>query len=283
MRYVHDGYDYFHISDPKARDIHKASVRDRIVHHAVYRALYPYFDRKFIHDSYSCRENKGTHRAMRRFAAFAGKESLNHTRTAWVLKCDVRKFFANIDHEVLLEMLRKRVSDARLMAVLEEIIRSFPPDGGLRGIPLGNLTSQLFANIYMHPLDHFVKRTLCVKHYIRYADDFVVLSASKDYLFEIFPRIAAFLRGELGLVLHEEEPSLSTVASGIDFLGWVHFPDHRVIRRKTSRKVKRLLARASLGTPPREGTVASYLGLLKHGNARTIQKELLGLEMESEL
>jgi retron-type reverse transcriptase len=268
----HGGYAHFKVNDSKPRDIHKAGVRDRVLHHAVYRALYPYFDRKFIYDSYSCREDKGTHRALRRFADFARKEGLNHTRTVWVLKCDVRKFFASIDHKVLLSILSSHVEDPRLMRIIREIVESFPLDGVEVGIPLGNLTSQLFANVYLNPLDHYIKRTLKVRHYIRYADDFVILSPQKDYLLEIFPYIANFFGNNLHLSLHEEQPSLRTVASGIDFLGWVHFPDHRVVRAKTLRKMWQVL-----DATPYPETIASYLGMLSHGNAETLRAELLDL------
>lgn len=270
--YRHGGYAHFKVNDSKPRDIHKARVRDRVLHHAVYRALYPYFDRKFIHDSYSCREGKGTHRALRRFAEFARRAGSNSTRTVWVLKCDVRKFFASIDHKILLSILESHVEDPRLMAVICEIIDSFPSGGGGVGIPLGNLTSQLFANVYLNPLDHYIKRTLHVRHYVRYADDFVILSSQKDYLFELFPYIANFLRDNLRLSMHEEEPTLRTVASGVDFLGWVHFPDHRVVRTKTLKKMWQVLS----ATPYPE-TIASYLGMLVHGNAKTIRAELLDL------
>ncbi len=270
--YRHGGYVHFKVNDSKPRDIHKASVRDRVVHHAVYRALYPYFDQRFIFDSYSCRNDKGTHRALDRFSSSARKEGLNHTRTVWVLKCDAKKFFASINHEVLVAMLRPHIRDTRLMAILREIIDSFSSDDDTRGIPLGNLTSQLLANVYLNPLDHYIKRTLHAQHYIRYADDFVILSAQKEYLKEVFPPIADFLSNNLRLSLHETTPVLRTVASGIDFLGWVHFIDHRVIRRKTLVKMRRAF---SLNAFPE--TIASYLGMLSHGNTARLRDELFNL------
>ena len=123
--YKHGGYKHFRISDPKPRDIHKALVRDRLLHHALYRKLYPFFDRTFIADSYSCRKEKGTHRAMNRFRQFAYKVSKNHTRTAWVLKCDVRKFFASIDQSILLDIVRGYIPDKRIVALIAEIVGSF--------------------------------------------------------------------------------------------------------------------------------------------------------------
>jgi retron-type reverse transcriptase len=170
--YEHGGYETFKINDPKPRDIHKATVRDRLLHHAVYRILYPFFDRTFIADSYSCRLNKGTHKAINRFRKFAYKTSKNNTKTCWILKGDIRKFFANIDHEILLRILREYIPDEKIIWLLEKIINSFSSTTkgvGLpcvalakKGLPLGNLTSQLFVNIYMNRFDQFVKhRLLC--------------------------------------------------------------------------------------------------------------------------
>lgn len=142
--YCHGPYHAFKINDPKPRDIHKAEVRDRLLHHAIYRILYPYFDRTFIFDSYSCRFDKGTYRAMDRFKKYAGIVSRNHTRTAWVLKCDIKKFFASIDHETLKGILGRHIEDNDILWLLSEVIDSFhTKDKPGVGLPLGNLTSQL--------------------------------------------------------------------------------------------------------------------------------------------
>ena len=185
--YKHGPYIPFKISDPKPRDIHKASVRDRLLHHAIYRFLYPYFDRKFIFDSYSCRLNKGTHRAINRLRDFSRKVSKNYTKQCFVLKCDIRKFFASIDHEVLKDILKKHISDQNILWLLGQVIDSFESEKTKQsnfsnlgvGLPLGNLTSQLLVNIYMNEFDHFMKRELKVKYYIRYADDFVIFLNDK--------------------------------------------------------------------------------------------------------
>jgi len=272
--YRHGGYHHFKIADPKPRDIHKASVRDRLVHHALYRRLYPFFDRTFIADSYSCQLGKGTHRAMNRFQAFARKVSRNDTRTCWVLKCDIRKFFASIDHETLLRILRTYISDEHLLALLTNIIDSFCSTPGVeqfaqRGLPLGNLTSQLLVNIYMNEFDQFVKHTLKAKQYVRYADDFVILSADRTELALLLMHIRDFLRTSLKLELHLDKVSISTLASGVDFLGWVHFPDHRVLRTST----KRRMLKAVSGNPG-EATTMSYRGMLSHGNAHKLSGQI---------
>ena len=177
--YRHRPYQAFNISDPKPRNIHKATVRDRLLHHAIYRQLYPFFDRAFIADSYSCRISKGTHRAINRFRSFGRKTSKNNTRTSWVLKCDIRKFFANIDHQVLLNILREHIPDKKILWLFSEIVGSFQSKRADVGLPLGNLTSQLFVNIYMNKFDQFVKHNLKTKYYIRYADDFVFFSEDR--------------------------------------------------------------------------------------------------------
>ena len=267
--YRHGPYEAFKLNDPKPRHIHKASVRDRLVHHAVYRTLYPYFDRKFIFDSYSCRNGKGTHRAIRQFASMARVVSRNHTRTCWVLQCDIRKFFASIDQAVLQSVLQRYIPDQDILWLLKNIITSFQTAPG-KGLPLGNLTSQLFVNVYMNEFDQFVKRRLKIRQYARYADDFVMLSEDKQGLVDLLPTIEVFLAKELQLALNPNKVFLRTFASGIDFLGWVNFPHHRVLRTTTKRGMFRRLAEH-----PTAETAQSYLGLLHHGNAFTLQEKVI--------
>jgi len=267
--YQHGGYHHFKIADPKPRDIHKASVRDRLVHHALYRKLYPFFDRTFIADSYSCRLEKGTHKAMNRFRAFARQVSKNDTRTCWVLKCDVKKFFVSIDHETLIHILRTHISDERLLVLLANIIGSFCATPGVaqRGLTLGILTSQLLVNIYMNEFDQFMKHTLKARQYVRYADDFVLLSDDKHYLLKTLPYMEVFLRDQLKLEMHPGKVSIETLASGVDFLGWVHFPDHRVLRTATKRRMLK-----AVGGNPKEETALSYRGMLSYGNAHKLSR-----------
>ena len=267
LNYKHGGYFHFKISDPKPRDIHKALVRDRVIHHAIYRVLYPYFDPKFIYDSYSCRINKGTHRALYRFENFIRKVSKNNTKTCWILKCDIQKFFANINHQILKKILEKHIKDRNIIWLLSQVINSFSARPDLEvGLPLGNLTSQLLVNIYMNEFDQFMKRELKVKYYVRYADDFVVLHNEKEYLFILLQYIVVFLKDKLKLDLHPDKVLIKTLASGSDFLGWVHFPYHRVLRTTTKKRVIKALLH-NLKKP----VLASYLGLLKHGNTHKLR------------
>lgn len=302
--YVHSSYRERHIWDPKHRIIHVAPVRDRLLHHAIYRILYPFFERTFIADSFSCRDNKGTHKALNRFRAMAYKVSRNHTRTAWVLKCDIKKFFASIDQQVLLELLASYIPGFDIMWLLGQVVKSFstPSDchsrGGHRhggasgnpeswtpdqvggdigcghdrrkiGLPLGNLTSQLFSNIYMNDFDRFVKHTLKAHDYIRYADDFILLHENNRWLTAQLPRVEHFLQERLHLQLHPKKVTIETFASGVDFLGWIHFPDHRVLRTATKQRMVRKLKLHATNE-----TLQSYLGLLKHGNTFEVTAQL---------
>lgn len=271
--YKHSAYHAFNISDPKPRNIHKASVRDRLLHHALYRELYPFFDRTFIAHSYSCRRYKGMHKALDCFYSFSNKVSKNGTRTVWVLKCDIKKFFASVDQTVLLEIVKQYIPDADIVALISEIVGSFQSPQTGRGLPLGNVTSQLLVNIYMNEFDQFVKHKLKAKHYIRYADDFVFFSEDKAWLEKILPQVSVFLDERLKLSLHPDKVFIKTLASGVGFLGWVHFGDHRVVRATTERRMWKRIAQM-------EGeieTVQSYLGLLTHGNAKKISQQIRNL------
>ncbi len=281
--YEHGGYHAFNISDPKPRNIHKAAVRDRILHHAIYRQLYPFFDRTFIADSFSCRLNRGVHKALNRLREFGRKAGSNNTKTVWVLKLDIKRFFASIDHANLLKILVAYIPDKNILWLLEQIVLSFPrkresmlwiPDQvgndiG-RGLPLGNLTSQLFCNVYLNELDQFVKHGLKAKYYIRYADDFVLLSENREWLADQISKISGFLERRLCLSLHPDKIILKPLASGVDFLGWVHFPHHRVLRAATKRRAFRKIC-----DHPINETLQSYLGLLSHGNSFKLRQEIL--------
>ena len=269
--YTHGEYSAFNISDPKPRNIHKATVRDRLLHHLIYKELYPYFDARFIYDSYSCRKDKGTHRALDRFQVFARKVSKNNTRTCYVLKCDIKKFFASIHHDTLYAILERHIEDPEMHWLIKQVVSSFHTTEIGVGLPLGNLTSQLFVNIYMHEFDMFVKQELRVKYYLRYADDFTILSDDRKYLEELLLKIETFLNERLKLKLHEDKVYIKTYATGVDFLGWIHFPHHRQIRTTTKRKIIK-----NLKGYPKPETKSSYHGLLMHGDTYEIQK-IVGL------
>ncbi len=273
--YRHASYEAFKINDPKPRDIHKASVRDRLLHHTLYRKLYPFFDRTFITDSYSCRMRKGSHRAIRRFRAFGYKVSKNRTKTAWVLKCDIRKFFASIDQQTLFHILEGYIPDPDIMGLLYEISGSFYSTKFGIGLPLGNLTSQLLVNIYMNEFDQFAKHRLKTKYYIRYADDFAILLPDKASVEALISQISGFLKERLKLSLHPDKVFIKTFASGVDFLGWVHFPDHRVLRTTTRKR----MMNGVLRNKEKSQSVQSYLGLINHGNSYKLAEKIREIVM----
>jgi len=289
--YKHGGYKSFNISDPKPRIIHKASVRDRLLHHLIYQELYSYFDSKFIFDSYSCRVGKGTHKAIYRFDSFQRKVSKNNIKTCWVLKCDIRKFFDNIDHNILKGILKKHIKDENILYLLSEIIDSFTTNTHIShgvymqnifsdpisktygvGLPLGNLTSQLLVNIYMNEFDQFVKHKLKIKYYIRYADDFVILQNDKGILQNLLKQMEEFLEKDLKLKMHPDKVFIKTIACGVDFLGWVQFPKHRVLRTSTKRRMFRNIKKSQ-----KLNTVISYLGMLSHGSGQRLKNRIIKL------
>lgn len=280
--YQHGGYKSFYITDPKLRHIHKASVRDRLIHHAVYRQLYPLFDKAFIADSYSCRVGKGTHMAVIRLRDFANKASKNNTGSGWTLKCDIKKFFASINHNMLLSILREYIDDEKLTRLLGEIIGSFLTPGKLGiGLPLGNLTSQLFVNVYMNKFDQFMKHKLKTKHYIRYADDFVIADSSPEYLKNLIQPIADFLKTKLNLELHPQKIQIRKFRQGIDFLGYVILPHYTILRTKTKkrmfRKIKLNREKLNKGLILEESfnqSLQSYYGMLKHCQGHKIKIEI---------
>lgn len=270
--YEHGGYKAFKVHDPKTRNIHKATVSDRLLHHAIYRQLYPFFDRTFIFDSYSCRLDKGTHRAINRFDELFLKVSKNNAKTCWVLKGDIRKFFASIDHEILISILKSYIPDQNTIWLLTKVINSFDV-GKDKGLPLGNLTSQLFANIYLNEFDQFVKHKIKAKFYIRYADDFIILSNSKDELEKQVLIIKDFLLSKLKLEIHPNKIFIKTMSSGVDFLGWINFPKYRVLRMTTKKRMFRKLRENNY----KQESLNSYLGMISHGNGRKLKLRIISV------
>lgn len=268
--YRHQSYVAFNIYDPKFRHIHKAIVEDRIVHHAVVSVIEPLFDKTFIYDSYSCRVSKGTHKAVERLFVFVRKVSRNYTQSCFALKLDIKKYFASVNHEILLKIICKRVKDPDLLWLIENIIGSFSKT---TGIPIGNLTSQIFANIYLNEMDQFMKHDLKVKYYIRYCDDFIVIANEKKYLEALIPKIQSFLNDRLKLSLHEKKIIIRKLNQGIDFLGYVVLPHYILPRTKTKRRIFKKL-KEKIGSENFNQSLQSYLGYLKHANAYKVQQKI---------
>lgn len=267
--YVHGLYYEFKISDPKPRIIHKASVRDRLLHHAIHRILYQFFKDIFIEDSYSCQIYKGTHKAIEQFKKYTDIVGCNNTKTVWILKCDIRKFFASIDQEILIRILDEYITNKSIVNLLKIIIQSFNSGEVGKGLPLGNLTSQLLVNIYMNEFDQYVKNILKIDYYIRYADDFIFMSQDKTELENILKNIIIFLNQKLKLNLHPNKVFIKTLFSGVDFLGWVQFPKHKILRTTTKKRMFK-----NMKNSPTNSTYQSYKSLIKHGNTYKLQSKL---------
>lgn len=231
--YQHGPYRAFTVYDAKKRHIQAATFRDRVVHQAVHGALEPVFERSFIFDSYACRKDKGVLAAIKRFERYA---RVNH----YVLSMDISRYFASIDHERLLALLARKVNDSCMYTVCERIIRSIS-DGPGKGIPIGNLTSQLFANVYLNELDQYAKHTLRCKRYIRYMDDIVVFSNDKRFLHDVRREIDSFIAERLYLSFHPKKVQLTPVSVGVDYLGYRIYPHYKRLRKSS---VKRFIARS---------------------------------------
>ena len=279
-KYSHEAYTPFYVTDPKLRHIHKATVRDRVLHQAIFRVLYPIFDPSFIFDSYACRVNKGTHRGVDRLEELARKLSHNNSRTIFSLKCDVKKFFDSIDHSILRNLIERKISDPDVLWLVQVILDSYATTPG-RGLPLGNVTSQLFANIYLHELDQFAKQTLKLKYYVRYCDDFIVLTDNHTDLHTLKERFADFLDTTLHLTLHPHKIVIRTYRQGIDFLGYVVRPHCRTVRTTTKKRILRkaeqlrsLVGQGELEPETFHQALQSYIGILDHCDGHTIACEL---------
>jgi len=262
--YAPHAYESFFVKDPKLRHIHKADIRDRVLHQAVFRVLYPIFDKHFIFDSYSSRIGKGTHSGFNRLEVFLRKSTKNWTRQSWCLKCDVRKFFDSIDHKVLLNLIRRKINDEQTLKLIETIIFSFEKSPG-KGLPLGNVTSQLFANIYLNEFDQFAKHILKAKYYARYCDDFVIVDERIETLEKHIEQIRDFLHQKLLLELHPNKIYLRKARQGIDFLGYVVLPYRKVLRTKTKKRIFKKVT---------EKNIASYIGMLSHGHNKRLEEKI---------
>ena len=208
--YQPNPYRYFKIYDPKERTISVADFRDRVVHHALINVLEPIYERVFIHDSYATRKNKGTHLAVERAQNFLLFNS-------WFFKSDIDKYFDSINHQTLLKLLQRKIKDEPLLEIITRIV--YNSNDSKVGLPIGNLTSQFFANVYLNHFDQFVKRQLKAKYYIRYMDDFVVFHPDKNQLKTWRIPIRAFLIDELGLQLKAKATFLNSRQNGLTFLG----------------------------------------------------------------
>jgi retron-type reverse transcriptase len=289
--YRHGEYREFTVCDSKKRNIKAAPFRDRIVHHAFCNIIEPIFDKGFIYDSYACRKGKGTHKAVLRLKKFlrsAYESESGNIMGGYVLKCDVSMYFDNVDHGILIRLIGRKIADEKVLNLAHMIIESTCTKEG-KGIPIGNLTSQLFANIYLNELDQFVKHGLRTMHYLRYMDDFIILSDNKSKLIVEKSQIGDFLQKSLLLTLHPKKTVIHPVWKGVDFLGYVLFENYTRLRKST---ITRFLQRMKVyKNELSQGNIAfekiiisakSWVAYSKHARSWVLRKQVgekLGLHL----
>jgi RNA-directed DNA polymerase len=261
--YKHGTYKFFQTHDNKKRDIYVASVRDRVVHRLVYDYLVRIYEPHFISDIYSSRKEKGSHRAVKTFQYFAKLIDDKKPDPCFILKCDIKKYFSNINQEILLAELKKTISDDSVLYVTREIVQSFNA-----GAPLGNVTSQVFSNIYMNMFDHFAKKECGVRFYIRYNDDFVILDEKRERLGEIFTRMKHFLSTELRLEIPAHKASIRKLDWGVDFLGYTILPCGVLLRNRTKARMYEKVNKKNIN---------SYFGLMKHCDSHRLCQKVISL------
>ncbi len=242
----------FTLRDPKTRRISKADFRDRVVHHSLINIIGPIFEKLFIYDSCANQKDKGTLFAIKRFDKFMRKVSNNcknlpnylgdgNNIQGYCLKADIKHYFQNINHKVLLSIIKEKIIDKKVIWLIEKIVANSGSkrEVNFEGMPLGNLTSQFFANVYLNELDYFVKHKLKVKHYIRYVDDFIILHESKEKLEKWKEEISKFLKEKLNLKLHQQKSRIISLARGVDFVGFRNFAHFKLLRKRNIRKMKK--------------------------------------------
>jgi len=289
-------YREFYVHDPKKRLIMALPFRDRVIQWATYYVLNPIFAKTYISDSYGCIRNMGNHKAIDTLKYWLRKVNKG-PKKCYFLKLDISKYYYRVDHAILLDILRRKIDDSDTLWLLEKIINSEDKAFGLplgfsahetnerlydKGMPIGNLTSQMFANIYLNELDQYAKRELRIKYYMRYMDDIVILSDDKKTLHCWRQDIEIFLNEQLRLNLNNKT-CIRPITLGIDFLGYKVWPTHIKLRKSSARKMKRrlkviqkLYACGEMDFEKANATVQSYLGIMKHCNSLRLKNKIFG-------
>lgn len=291
----------FATNKPKMREIFAADFRDRIIHHLLVEYLEGIFEPIFIYDSYACRKGKGTHAAMRRLHKFTRQITKNGKIRAYYLQLDIKDFFPSLSKKILFELISKKVNNPGALWLTEKIIfwdctklfvtrgnrsmlkyiplhKSLFAKNNEYGLPIGNLTSQFFANVYLNELDQFIKHKLKAHYYLRYVDDFIILSRETSELSIYKARIEEFLQYRLRLNLHPKRHKLQPISNGIDFLGYIIRPHYILARRRVVNNLKTKI-KELINIPDKlESSLASYVGHLKWANTyrliNCLKKEL---------
>jgi len=266
----------FIIRDPKTRKINKSDFKDRIVHHALCNIIEPIFERIFIFDSYANRKGKGTLKAIQRFDFFKRKVSKNNTRNCFILKADIRHYFDEVSHEILINIIKRKIKDEKVIWLIKQILSNFNSEYKGKGMPLGNLTSQFFANVYLNELDYFVKHKLKIKYYIRYVDDFVIFNSNKEILEKNKEKINLFLKDELKLELHPDKSKIILLEKGITFLGYRIFYYHKLLKKNNLRRRKFILLNYNnLDYNKIYSSFEGWLAYAKRANTSNLRKKLI--------
>lgn len=259
--YKTSDYDTFFVFEPKQREVYRLPYfPDRICHHAIMNILEPIFMAVFTSDTYSCIKGRGIHKASYRLR----RALCNQDQTLYCLKLDIKKFYPSVNHNILKNLIRKKIKDNDLLWLLDEIIDSAP------GLPIGNYLSQYLANFYLTYFDHWVKEILRVKYYFRYADDIVILDSTKEELHDIKVKIERYLFKELSLIVKENWQVFPVEKRGIDFVGYVHYHTHVKLRKSIKKRFAKMLK-----VNPNRLSAASYYGWAKHSNSKHLLKKLL--------
>jgi retron-type reverse transcriptase len=269
-------YLIFTIFDPKERVIYRLPFRDRVVHWAIMLVIEPIWVKNFTRDTYSCITGRGIHAAFRKL-----KADLNDMPgTQYCLKVDVHKFYPTIDHAILKYIIRKKIKDAALLRLLDGIIDSVPPD---KGVPIGNYLSQFFANLYLSEFDHLLKEQYKVKYYYRYADDIVILDASKERLHALLVAINDYLQNERNMRLNGNFQVFPVEARGIDFIGYIFYHTHILSRKRNKQALARQLSRLrkkNLSEKEIMLRASSRVGFMQHANSKNLFNKLNVVSMK---
>ena len=284
----------FTIRDPKTRIIHASAFRDRLVHHALCNIIEPIFEKTFIYDSYANRKGKGVHSAIKRFDYFKRKISINGSQLnntnyknmaiGYVFKADIKHYFDTIDHAILIKIINRTIKDENVIGLIKQILNQYYFQFEGKGMPLGNLTSQFFANLYLNDMDYFVKHKLKAKYYTRYADDFAILHNSREVLSEYKNKIEKYLTN-LKLELHPNKSKIIPLYKGTNFLGFNVFYYHKLIKKSNIRRFKKKLyhksielAAGNLNYDDFINGIQGWFGYAMLANTYKLRKEVIKIE-----
>lgn len=271
-------YKVFIINEPKTRVIASLPFEDRVIQHALCNIIEPIWEKRFINDSYACRKNYGTHAGVNKTVKYLRYINRSY-KNVYILKMDIKSYFQNINHEILYNLLSKHISCDKTLFLIKDIIKSWSFNKKNCGLPIGNLTSQLFANIYLHQLDIYSKQQLHLKYYIRYMDDIVIIHHDKKFLHAIKNKIKIFLMVNLHLELNNKT-SIFPIAHGVDFLGYRIWPTHKLLRKSSVKRMRRKIKKFKNVYKKCDNTIIinqciqSWLGHAMHANTYKLRKKL---------